>query len=112
WLQQCDAEISVKACPRWLSITSIDPAAFGEYSPPFAVRVSSSQVRQGRTRRGELCTDLFQSRGEGFNLLLQPGNRRALFLPRLVLFEKFVQQHCVHRVVADGVRFSFLVTHH
>ena len=29
-----------------------------------------------------------------------------------MLFEKFIEQHCVHRVVADAVRLAFFVAYH
>ena len=53
----------------------------------------------------DLCGLLFELRGESCHFLLQ-------FLHFLVLFEKFIEQHRVHLVVANGVGLAFFVEHH
>ena len=37
---------------------------------------------------------------------------RLLFPDFAMLFEELVQQHCVHRLIADGVDLSLLITSH
>src|SRR5437899_3423124 len=60
--------------------------------------------------RGELRAHLLKPRSESFNLCLQTGNGRCLFLVLVVLLEKFIEQHRVHRLVTDGVRLSIRLT--
>ena len=57
-------------------------------------------------------------RNESFHLFLQLGDRRFLFLNLAILllhfpmlFEKLVEQHRVHLVVAHGVNLAVLVAH-
>ena len=59
-----------------------------------------------------LCAHFLQARGKRLNLLLLPRNGglllfdlALLLLDPLVFFEKLIEQHHVHRVVTDGVRW-------
>ena len=61
---------------------------------------------------------LFELRSENLHLFLlqgdsrfQVGNTGLLFLDLFVLFEEFVEQHHVHRIVAHAVDLADLVTH-
>jgi hypothetical protein len=38
-------------------------------------------------------------------------NRRLLFLHFAMLFQELIEQHRVHRIVADRVRFPLLIVH-
>ena len=60
----------------------------------------------------------FGMRNNSLHLLLQLCDSRFLFLNLLslflqsaVLFEKFIEQHRVHRVVAHGVNLAVVVAH-
>src|SRR5438477_8481817 len=66
----------------------------------------------GRTRCGELCAHLLEARGKRFNLLLLLSRTRFHCLNFAMLFEKLVEQHCVHLLVTNAVGFSFLVAYY
>src|SRR6266498_1010781 len=65
-----------------------------------------------RSIQFNLRAHLLQTSGKNLNLLFLLRDRRFQFLHSLMLFEEFVQQHRVHRVVAHGVNFTVLVTHY
>jgi hypothetical protein len=64
----------------------------------------SDHLRRGFARF-KAVAHLLQARSELFNLLLQ-------FLYFTMFPEKFIKQHRVHCVVADGVWFSFFIAHY
>src|SRR5439155_20460746 len=66
----------------------------------------------GRTRSGELRAHFLQTRNKPFNLPFQACDDDPLFLNRTMFLEELVEQHRVHRIIADGVWFSFRVTYH
>jgi hypothetical protein len=62
--------------------------------------------------RFKLGVYLLQSRSQRFNLLLQPLDSPFLFLVLAVFFEELVDQHSVHRFVANGVWLTVAVGNH
>ena len=67
-----------------------------------------------RMVRLDLRAHFLQSRSKGVNLLLLTCNSRlevfALLFDFAVLFEKLVEQHRIHRFVANGVNLAALIT--
>ena len=55
---------------------------------------------------------IFETSNDCFHLFFQLCNGRFLFLDFAVRLQKFVEQHCVHRVVADGVNLALLIAHY
>ena len=64
----------------------------------------------GLTRCRELSIHFLKTHNEGFNLLSQGRNGLSLFLHCLVLFEKLIEQHRVHRFIAHAIGPSFFAT--
>jgi hypothetical protein len=62
--------------------------------------------------RFKLGAHLLEAHSESFNLFLLFGYCCSLLLHRAMFFEKLVEQHCVHLVVAHAVRFSFVIAHY
>ena len=54
----------------------------------------------------ELGAHFLQAFSKHFNLLFQARNGRLLLLIFAVLFKELIQQHRVHRFVADGVSLT------
>src|SRR5438105_9854750 len=55
---------------------------------------------------------LFDACSEGFNLFLLLRSRRFQLLHLAMLLEKLVEQHRVHRFVADAVNLALLIPSH
>ncbi len=67
---------------------------------------------RSRATHLDLRAHFLQSRSKRFNLLLLFCYDRSLFFHLAVLFEKFVEQHRVHRFIAHGVRLALVVPSH
>src|SRR6266540_4275350 len=65
-----------------------------------------------RSIQFNLRAHLLQTSGKNLNLLFLLRDRRFQFLHLAVLFEEFIEQHGVHRVVAHGVNLTVLIAHH
>src|SRR5437773_11165604 len=65
-----------------------------------------------RPARFNLCALFLQARSKRFNSLLLARNARLQFLDFAMLFEKLVEQHCVHRIVTNAIGLPLLVATH
>ena len=65
-----------------------------------------------QTRCGELSVHLVQARAERFDPLLLSGYDRSLFLHFAMFLEKFVEQHGVDLLVADGLGLAVGIASH
>ena len=66
----------------------------------------------------DLSCLLFELRSENLHLFLLQGHSRfqvsdtgLLFLDFFVLFEEFIEQHHVHRIIAHGPKFTVLAVY-
>ena len=73
---------------------------------------TSLRVRQGRTRRGELCAHFLNLRRLFVHRCRETRNRCFQFLDFAVLFQKLVEQHRVYLVVTHASRLTFGVARH
>src|SRR5215471_6249300 len=77
---------------------------------------SEPAIVHHRLRRGlaqfELGAHFPQAGSKRCNLFLQLFNRALFFYKRFMLFEKLVEQHRVHLLVAHAVGLSFFIAHH
>jgi len=74
-----------------------------------SVAVASLLITHNRLRSGsaefKLCVHFLQARSQRFNLFLLRVNLATCF-------EKLIEQHRVHRVVADGINLPTVVASH
>jgi hypothetical protein len=78
--------------------TAPTPTGFGEIVGDLRI---VDHVRR-RPARFNLCAHFLQARSKRFNSLLLARNARLQFLDFAMLFEKLVEQHCVHRIVTNA----------
>src|SRR6266481_5023287 len=56
--------------------------------------------------------DLLEAGHESLNFLLLCGDLLLLFFDLAMFLEEFVEQHCVHLVVANGEGLTLVIAHH
>ena len=118
-----------KACWQWWEIPSrlarTKPARDGSQLFQYAL-FNGWRLTVVRFAEHNLIAHFLNSRSEGFdlflvlssgrllsrNLLLLLGDLPFQLLHLPVLFQKLIEQHCVHCVVANGVYFAVFVAHY